>query len=780
MKKLFLASAFTILYVFVCNAQSKTFNLNKEFSKDYKEISIPKNNYSSRFENALRIRELGINPAIQDARSATINDTILLDLFNDDKYKAVIKKVGVDVNGTNSILAQLTNCDNGYFVIATSNDKSLITIDIPEKNELFVSRYIEEKNQYYLVQIDRSKEKILDDGEPLQADSKGAKHGKNRSTVPNDSMIQKDQTSQDTITMMIVYTQAAATWASSNEAGINNTISSLMLKSQMALDNSKLFLNLQLVHSEQVDYNEVDGSSDLRNLADSTDGFMDNVHALRNLYRADVVVLLENTNSNGGLAYLFADDPAYAFSYNRVQQASIAYTTIHEIGHNLGCGHHYQQNSFPGPGFFPYSSGWRWTGTDSQNYCDLMTYADGSYFADGITHTNVPYFSNPDILYKGVPTGDYTLADNSRTIRETKSRVAAYRSGHVSPPPAPKSLDPSDISVTGFTANWDPSPTADGYILDVAEDIGFNSFVFKNLNVKNITTIDLTGLNAKTQYFYRVKAYNTGGKSAYSGIKKVTTFTKPSSIPLNLTAKSCDNIITLRWQKSTGPDFLRYIVVWGDNSNVTVTKTDSTSDDISDTVKVFSGLKKGQTYYFKVKAVNYDRQMSLFSNKLTSTVKVGIIPKIRIKWGDILICSNLGDSIKSFQWYSGGSIISQAVSQYFVTKKIKGTYNVQITDKDGCTHFSNSISVSDTKSLSLYPNPATQGITIQMDGLTDGKAVVRILNSYGAKVLEFQTEIENGVLLQKLPVTDLKPGTYIVSVFINQNELCSSQILVVK
>ena len=39
----------------------------------------------------------------------------------------------------------------------------------------------------------------------------------------------------------------------------------------------------------------------------------------------------------------------------------------------------------------------------------------------------IPYFSNPRINYKGVPTGDSRTADSARTITLTAPYVAAYR-----------------------------------------------------------------------------------------------------------------------------------------------------------------------------------------------------------------------------------------------------------------------------------------------------------------------------------------------------------------
>jgi hypothetical protein len=87
MKKLLLIVAFAFLIIFISNAQNKTFNLNREIFKDYREITNIKSSYKQSFENAIKVRELEINPVVQDARSTGINDTIILDLFNDIKYK---------------------------------------------------------------------------------------------------------------------------------------------------------------------------------------------------------------------------------------------------------------------------------------------------------------------------------------------------------------------------------------------------------------------------------------------------------------------------------------------------------------------------------------------------------------------------------------------------------------------------------------------------------------------------------------------------------------------
>jgi len=49
-----------------------------------------------------------------------------------------------------------------------------------------------------------------------------------------------------------------------------------------------------------------------------------------------------------------------------------------------------------------------------------MTYGEGKYFADGVDHTEVGYFSNPSVTHIGTVTGDAVNGDNAHTIQETK------------------------------------------------------------------------------------------------------------------------------------------------------------------------------------------------------------------------------------------------------------------------------------------------------------------------------------------------------------------------
>lgn len=91
-------------------------------------------------------------------------------------------------------------------------------------------------------------------------------------------------------------------------------------------------------------YNETsDGELDLERLAYSNDGFMEDVHAARDLYEADLVALIryDQWGSSGGIAFRSLH-PSLGFSVNVMNHSSLSLVGdifAHEVGHNLNLVH---------------------------------------------------------------------------------------------------------------------------------------------------------------------------------------------------------------------------------------------------------------------------------------------------------------------------------------------------------------------------------------------------------------------------------------------------------
>jgi sugar lactone lactonase YvrE len=84
---------------------------------------------------------------------------------------------------------------------------------------------------------------------------------------------------------------------------------------------------------------------------------------------------------------------------------------------------------------------------------------------------------------------------------------------------------PGSVITTGFTANWNTVNGAIGYRLDVSTENSFSSFLtgYQDLDVGNITSKAISGLNAGTTYYYRVRAYDSAGVGASFNSATVTT-----------------------------------------------------------------------------------------------------------------------------------------------------------------------------------------------------------------------------------------------------------------
>ena len=78
---------------------------------------------------------------------------------------------------------------------------------------------------------------------------------------------------------------------------------------------------------------------------------------------------------------------------------------------------------------------------------------------------------------------------------------------------------------SSFMATWPSVPGAIGYLLDVSTSVSFSSFVnrYHDLDIGNATGSVVTGLDRGTTYYYRVRAYDSTGRSGYSEVSTVMT-----------------------------------------------------------------------------------------------------------------------------------------------------------------------------------------------------------------------------------------------------------------
>ena len=227
------------------------------------------------------------------------------------------------------------------------------------------------------------------------------------------------------VDIMIVYTPRVSRQLGTSQLAADSALRAVQ-DTNVAFRNSGIRLMLRPVYVGQIDYRESGRFDiDLQRLTTARDGHMDQVHALRNRYGADLVSLLVGRGDLAGLAYQLEDvkdrtNPSFGFSVVLAEEAEAPnYTLAHELGHNFGA-HHDKPNA-EGPGTFAFSHGWRFKAA-GRVYRDIMAYEPGR---------RIPYFSNPRIKYRNVPTGNAKSGDAARTINKTAAYVAKYRAERV-------------------------------------------------------------------------------------------------------------------------------------------------------------------------------------------------------------------------------------------------------------------------------------------------------------------------------------------------------------
>src|SRR5437867_3785750 len=161
----------------------------------------------------------------------------------------------------------------------------------------------------------------------------------------------------------------------------------------------------------------------------------------------------------------------------------------------------------------------------------------------------------------------------------------------------------TSVTDHGFTANWDTATGATSYLLNVATDIDFTSFVagYNDLNVGNVTSEAVTGLSPGETYYYRVRAVNAGGTSGNSNRISVTDI--PAAPVATAATSVTANGFSANWNSSTGATSYRLDVSTSSTFSSTVTGYNNLNVGNVTTYAV-TGLTAGTTYYYRLRAVD--------------------------------------------------------------------------------------------------------------------------------------------------------------------------------
>ena len=419
--------------------------------------------------------------------------TLVLNLFDDVVFTGIVEHVEPTSSGR-VLWGRLDGVELGTMTLVVNGSVVAGTVRTPEA--VYTIRTVGD-GKYVIRQIDESTLPPL--GEPLVD-----------SVSPRDPRPQSDDVPPDdgsVIDVLVVYTPLAKSHEG-GRAAMEALIDLFVAETNQAYANSGVTHRIRLVMRDEVRYSEYIEEADpdiemddhfsaidLFRLRRASDGYMDHVHELRDLYGADLIHLITGSGDVGGIAYSDeVGDDSHGFAVTLGYTSSLVFA--HELGHNMGLRHdRYQalreseQNSTETEGFnYGYvNQGMFVEGApESANWRTIMAY--GTQCRDIVERwcARLPYFSNPQKTYNGDPMGvpaDHPSmgadgpADAVRAMNENRHVVANYRrSAASSAPRVGLTMSPywlsEDGGVSTVTATLSRASSADTVVTVSASPTG--------------------------------------------------------------------------------------------------------------------------------------------------------------------------------------------------------------------------------------------------------------------------------------------------------------------
>ena len=348
---------------------------------------------------------------------------LILNLFDDVVFTGIVEHVEPTASG-HALWGRLEGVELGTMTMVVNGKVVVGTVRTP--NEVYSIRTASD-NKYVIRQIDESSLPPL--GEPLEAP-----------LSPRDAPAQADDVPPDDgseIDVMVVYTP----WAKHREGGraaIEALIDLFVAETNQAYANSGVVHRIRLVLREEVEYIETgDSVIELSRLRDDSDGYMDHVHELRDLYAADLVHLVVGTNRYCGSAASVGGDESYGFAFTVNVCGGL--TFAHELGHNMGLNHDRYEFGVPVSGSnygYVNQRMFEPDAPESARWRTIMAYNRQCWDVGDHDCHEVPYFSSPELTYNGdpmgVPAGNPSTgidgpADAVRTLNDRRHVTANFR-----------------------------------------------------------------------------------------------------------------------------------------------------------------------------------------------------------------------------------------------------------------------------------------------------------------------------------------------------------------
>jgi hypothetical protein len=376
---------------------------------------------------------LGGAQATADSRDPAPT-TLTLNLFDDTRYTAILDRIESGPSGGYIWLGHIDGAALGSVILLVNAGRTTGQIELP--GGIFEIRNVQ-GTTHAIAQIAQGQLPDSVNDQPLPS----------ASTAPEEPATAPATATADgpTIDVLVAYSAQARTGAGGTTQ-IQDEIAAAVASTNLFFQQSGMTQRLRLVHTVEVPFNQGVGfQTALTQLTGTNDGVLDQIHALRDAYGADLVSLwVESLTGNFcGIAWLM-NVPSTAFASNGfsvVARPGCAVSNksfAHELAHNMGARHdHYVENEATDPSAVAYNYGYSSIGaTAASSWRTIMAYNNEcqTTFNDREGCARLGYFSNPDKTYgtppraMGVGEQAADAANNRLRLDTTAPFVASFRS----------------------------------------------------------------------------------------------------------------------------------------------------------------------------------------------------------------------------------------------------------------------------------------------------------------------------------------------------------------
>ena len=281
------------------------------------------------------------------------------------------------------------------------------------------------------------------------------------------------------------------------------------------------------------------------------------------------------------------------------------------------------------------------------------------------------------------------------------SNVVSGKAKSVTPKPSAPVVKIGNSSTSGKPMlTWNAVSGATSYKVYRATS---QKGTYSLLGTVTATSYTNTGAKAGTTYYYKVKAVNSAGESAYSNIVSGKAKAAPAA-PSVTAGNSSTGKPRLTWKAVSGA--VSYRIYRSESRGTGYSLLGTTSS----TSYVNTGAAAGKTYYYRVKAVNRDGMASGYSNIVSGKATLpapALNIGLSVSSGKPMLAWDAVPGATSYRIYrstsrgTGYSLLATTTSTSYVnTSAAKGTtyyYRVKACNAAGLSPYSNIVSARPSK-----------------------------------------------------------------------------------